>query len=91
VESRAIPGEPNELSPAWLTMALRAAGVIRASAVSDRSVETIGTDRGFTGIVARVDHMMLRGRERALVEALITPGLVFAACVDDADRLAALA
>jgi hypothetical protein len=42
---------------------------------------------GITGWLARVDLSTLAGRERAFVEALFTPGQVFAACADHAEDL----
>ncbi len=50
----AIPAGPSQLSPGWLTAALREAGAIRTSAVTGLTTEIIGADRGFTGVVARV-------------------------------------
>jgi hypothetical protein len=49
-----IPATPAALSAGWLTAALRDAGTIRESVVTDVSAEIIGADRGFTGVVARV-------------------------------------
>jgi aminoglycoside phosphotransferase (APT) family kinase protein len=46
---------------------------------------------GITGWLARVDLASLAGRERALVEALFTPGQVITACADHADQLRQLA
>jgi len=51
----AIPAGPSELTSDWLTAALRASGVIQAGAVSNLTTEIIGADRGFTGVVARVN------------------------------------
>ncbi|HVA88925.1 MAG TPA: aminoglycoside phosphotransferase family protein [Chloroflexota bacterium] len=49
-----IPAGPTEITPAWLTAALRAGDAIRRVAVTSAAVEVIGQDRGFTGVVARV-------------------------------------
>ncbi|MEX2314650.1 MAG: phosphotransferase [Thermomicrobiales bacterium] len=52
--STTIPADPAELSPGWLTAALRDEGAIRTSAITKLTTEIIGADRGFTGVVARV-------------------------------------
>lgn len=49
-----IPAEPDELTPAWLTAALRSTGVLTQTSVAELSVEIIGQEWGFTGIVSRV-------------------------------------
>lgn len=49
-----IPTVPGEIMPAWLTSALRGAGVITSSSVTGCRPTVIGQDWGFTGIVARV-------------------------------------
>ena len=49
-----IPATPAELTADWLTAALRDAGAIRESVVTDVTFEVIGADRGFTGVVARL-------------------------------------
>ena len=49
-----LPAGPEELTPAWLTDALRGAGAVRRAMVARASWERIGEDRGFTGVLARV-------------------------------------
>lgn len=50
-----VPAGPLGLTPAWLTAALREAGVLTVdTAVRDARVEVIGADRGIGGLVARV-------------------------------------
>ncbi len=49
-----VPAAPNEITPAWLTTVLRGAGVLRRGSVTMLRWETIGEDRGFTGVVARL-------------------------------------
>jgi aminoglycoside/choline kinase family phosphotransferase len=51
----AIPTVPGEISPGWLTSALRGAGAITASSVTGCRPTVIGEDWGFTGIVSRVE------------------------------------
>ena len=50
-----IPGGPDEITTTWLTEALRAAGAIDTSVIERVTTEVIGADRGFTGVVARVE------------------------------------
>lgn len=69
----AIPDGPADLTPEWLTDALRASGVLRAPAgVSRSSVLVIATDRGVGGQVARValEYAGIEGVERLEVAAL---------------------
>lgn len=49
-----IPATPDELSPEWLTAALREAGMLSKASVTNLSTAIIGQEFGFTGIVARV-------------------------------------
>lgn len=50
----AIPAGPGEITARWLTEVLRAGGHLPRGAVAAVSVETIGADRGFTGVIARL-------------------------------------
>jgi hypothetical protein len=49
-----LPTGPGELSPGWLTAALRASGTIRDAAVAELAVEEVGPVQGFAGRVVRV-------------------------------------
>lgn len=49
-----VPEGPDDLTPAWLTAALSEAGQLPRGAAAAVSVEPIGADRGFTGVVARL-------------------------------------
>ncbi|MPZ28610.1 MAG: phosphotransferase [Micromonosporaceae bacterium] len=49
-----LPHRLSEITPAWLTAALRHGGRLPDGAVSRVALELIGADRGFTGVVARV-------------------------------------
>jgi hypothetical protein len=49
-----VPPGPDGLTPAWLTAALRASGVLGAAAVSTAIVEEVGAVQGFAGRVVRV-------------------------------------
>jgi len=49
-----VPGTFEALTPAWLTEAFRASGVLRAAAVRDTRVEPIGIGVGFLGQLARL-------------------------------------
>ena len=50
-----VPALPGDVTPEWLTLALRDAGVISTSQVTGCRTTIIGQEWGFTGIVARVD------------------------------------
>lgn len=49
-----VPGGPDEITPAWLTDVLRESGQLPRGRVSALVAETIGADRGFTGVIARL-------------------------------------
>jgi len=49
-----LPAAPEEIDPAWLTTALRAAGALRRGRVAAVDWEAIGEERGFTGVVVRL-------------------------------------
>jgi hypothetical protein len=51
---RVIPATIAELTPAWLTDALRAGGVMTDASVTDARCETLGAGAGFVGQIARV-------------------------------------
>ncbi len=56
-----IPQSPAQLTPGWLTEALRADGAIGSdAAVSSLSAETVGEGAGFIGLLARV-HLQYSG------------------------------
>jgi aminoglycoside/choline kinase family phosphotransferase len=68
-------------------LALTAAGVVDYSLddlIADYRRSLVWQLAGITGWLARVDLSTLEGRERAFVEALFDPGLVFVACADHA-------
>ena len=48
-----LPATPEEVSPAWLTAALRATGVLRQEEIIQSTWERIGAERGLTGVLAR--------------------------------------
>jgi hypothetical protein len=48
-----IPESPADITPAWLTEALRAGGAIKDAAVASASYETLGEGAGFIGQIAR--------------------------------------
>ena len=50
----AIPTSPEELSPAWITAALRQSGTINGTPVRAISVEQLGEGHGFMGQVVRL-------------------------------------
>ena len=52
--STGAPRSVDDISPAWLTGALRASGAIREAAVVGRAIEPIGVGVGFLGQLARV-------------------------------------
>ena len=49
-----LPATPDEMTPAWLTAALREGGVLTWAEVSQAAWEIIGEERGFTGVLARL-------------------------------------
>lgn len=49
-----VPEGPEEITPDWLTAALREGGGLQEAAVAQVSVEIVGEDRGYTGVVARL-------------------------------------
>jgi hypothetical protein len=49
-----VPGTPGQITPAWLTRALRECGELPRGEVRSVEVEIIGADRGFTGVIVRV-------------------------------------
>ncbi len=49
-----IPLTPAEITPRWLTAALRSAGAIGHTSVVRVEQEIVGEDRGFTGAIARL-------------------------------------
>ena len=49
-----IARSPEELTPAWLTAALRESGVIREASVTSTASEPVGAGSGFIGQLARV-------------------------------------
>jgi aminoglycoside/choline kinase family phosphotransferase len=49
-----VPGALDEVTADWLTDALRRAGELPRGAVEAMTVEMIGDDRGFTGVIARI-------------------------------------
>ncbi len=49
-----IPTRPEDLTPAWLTSALRSGGVLDRAAVVRFSSEILGEGEGFVGTIARI-------------------------------------
>lgn len=49
-----VPGGPGDITPEWLTGVLRDGGHLPHGTVDAVSLETIGHDRGFTGVIARL-------------------------------------
>jgi hypothetical protein len=68
-----IPTHPDELSPEWLTAALRERGVLREARVVDVRAETLGEGAGFVGTISRL-HLTLdpdqAGAPRTLISKL---------------------
>jgi len=48
-----LPRSPDELTPEWLTAALRSSGALTRGRVASFELEPIGGDQGFTGALAR--------------------------------------
>jgi hypothetical protein len=49
-----IPGGPHEITPEWLTEALRGSGAIREASVTSFDVKVIGAGAGFMGQLAKL-------------------------------------
>jgi hypothetical protein len=49
-----VPETPDDLTPSWLTTAMRQGGVLRQGSVTAAEWERVGEGYGFTGLVARV-------------------------------------
>lgn len=49
-----LPCDPQDLTPVWLTKALRQSSTIREGGVSEIAWSIIGEEWGFTGVVARI-------------------------------------
>jgi aminoglycoside phosphotransferase (APT) family kinase protein len=62
-----LPTTPDEMTPAWLTAALRAGGVLTRAEVSQAAWEIIGEEQGFTGVLARfrLEYVGMEGEEAA--------------------------
>ncbi|MBW2696791.1 MAG: phosphotransferase [Deltaproteobacteria bacterium] len=69
-EARFIPTTLEELTPEFLTLALRESGALSSGSVGECSAETIGDGVGFAGTVARI-HLRYRGADIAAPESLI--------------------
>ncbi|HJT59296.1 MAG TPA: hypothetical protein VJ761_22505 [Ktedonobacteraceae bacterium] len=49
----ALPGGPEEITPAWFTAVFRQHAILTSGAVVDAQTAIIGQDRGFTGVIVR--------------------------------------
>jgi aminoglycoside/choline kinase family phosphotransferase len=49
-----VPDGPGDITPEWLTGVLRKSGYLPHGTVSGVTLESIGDDRGFTGVIARL-------------------------------------
>ncbi|MCH7800801.1 MAG: hypothetical protein IIC24_04560, partial [Chloroflexi bacterium] len=49
-----IPHGPQDLTPNWLTEALRSTGAIRDVAISNIELERVGAGSGFLGVCVRI-------------------------------------
>ena len=54
LEQKTIPAGPQELTPEWLTQALRSTGVIGLERVTSFEARDVGEGSGFIGVVSRV-------------------------------------
>jgi hypothetical protein len=70
VPRRPIPTSVDEITPAWLTAALRERGVLRAARVVALEAETLGEGEGFVGRIARL-RLRLDGSEPGAPQSLI--------------------
>ena len=48
-----IPSSPDTVTPAWLTQALRSAGILTHTTVTSCDMERLGEGQGFTGRLVR--------------------------------------
>ncbi len=51
--SLGIPGGPDDVTPEWMTEALRSTDVIKKAAIVSMEFERLGLGMGFTGQIAR--------------------------------------
>jgi len=65
--SPALPASPGELTPAWITAALRESGVLTRSRVASIEREVLGEGEGFVGALARV-HLRYDTPQRETLE-----------------------
>jgi hypothetical protein len=49
-----LPGRPEEITPRWLTIVLREKTILTSGEVVEVQTSVIGQERGFTGVIARV-------------------------------------
>jgi hypothetical protein len=49
-----IPEGPDDITPVWLTAALRTTGVLRGGRVAEAEWERVGQEYGFTGLIGRL-------------------------------------
>jgi aminoglycoside phosphotransferase (APT) family kinase protein len=76
MRGKSLPTGPDDVTPAWLTAALRESGAIDRG-VTQVAWESVGDDRGFTGALARLtlrygDADATRGAPRSLVAKFST-------------------
>ena len=67
---RHIPTRVDEITPAWLTAALREHGVLQAARVEALEAEILGEGEGFVGRIARL-HLRFDRPEAGLPQTLI--------------------
>lgn len=54
MRQRFLPGRPEEITPGWLTTMLREQAMLTSREVVEVHTSVIGQERGFTGVIARV-------------------------------------
>ena len=67
---RTIPTRPEELTPEWLTSALRSSGTLRDARVVGFESERLGVGEGFVGTIARI-HLRYEPAEAGAPASLI--------------------
>jgi hypothetical protein len=54
MSQRFLPGRPEEITPGWLTTTLREHAILTSGEVLEVQTSVIGQERGFTGVIVRV-------------------------------------
>jgi hypothetical protein len=65
-----IPGGPEEITPEWFTAVFRKNTILTSGVVAGVQTDRIGQDRGFTGVIARV-QLQYSGHKEAAPSSVV--------------------